>query len=149
MRLIKNVLIIGMILVSINAHAQKSKTSMTKEVIVTTFLRGFDEPSKISESLDLLANNYHFTSPTDQNNSKAEFIEATKELAQILTGLKINKIAVSGDWVVVNYTFKSSIKGLESSVGNEWFRIENGQIQESHLVYDASEWRKFFDTLRK
>ena len=149
MRLIKNVLIIGMILVSINAHAQKSKTSMTKEVIVTTFLRGFDEPSKISESLDLLANNYHFTSPTDQNNSKAEFIEATKELAQILTGLKINKIAVSGDWVVVNYTFKSSIKGLESSVGNEWFRVKNGQIQESHLIYDASEWRKFFATLRE
>ena len=149
MRLVKNVLIIGMILVSINAHAQKSETSMTKEVIVTTFLRGFDEPSKISESLDLLSNNYHFTSPTDENNSKAEFIEAAKELAQILTGLKINKIAVSGDWVVANYTFKSSIKGLENSVGNEWFRVKNGKIQESHLVYDASEWRKFFATLRE
>lgn len=32
--------------------------------------------------------------------------------------------------------------------GNEWFRVENGKIQESHLIYDASEWKKVFDKMR-
>jgi len=144
MRLIKNVLLIGMTLVSIRINAQVKSKTMTKESIVTTFLKGFDDQTKIGESLNLLADDYHFTSPTDENNSKVEFIEAATEVAKILTGLDINHMAVSGNWVVVNYTFKSSIKGLENTKGNEWFRVEDGKIQESHLIYDASEWRKIF-----
>ncbi len=122
---------------------------MTKEVIVMTFLRGFDQPSKIMESFDLLADSYHFTSPTDENNSKVEFQAAAKELAKVLTGVEIKKLAVSGNWVAVNYVFKSSIKGLEKTSGTEWFRVNNGKIQESHLNYDASEWRKVFAKMKE
>lgn len=149
MRLIKCVLLAAITLFSGNVIAQKNQDVMTKDVIVTTFLRGFDDPSKIMGSFALLADDYHFTSPTDENNSKAEFIQSAKELGKVLTGLEIKKMAVNGDWVVVNYVFKSSIKGLETSTGNEWFRVENGKIQESHLIYDASEWRKVFENMKK
>lgn len=149
MRLVKSVLLIAVIMFSANGIAQQNPTTMTKEVIVTTFLRGFDQPSKILESFALLADNYHFTSPTDENNSKSEFIESAKEVAKVLTGVEIKKVAVSGNWVAVNYVFKSSIKGLENTSGTEWFRVENGKIQESHLNYDASEWRKFFENMKE
>lgn len=149
MKSIKHALIIGLTLLSIQSNAQQNQITMTKEVTVTTFLRGFDQPSKILESFALLADNYHFTSPTDEKNSKTEFIEAAKELGKVLTGVEIKKVAVSGNWVAVNYVFKSSIKGLENTPGTEWFRVENGKIQESHLNYDASEWRKVFENMRE
>ncbi len=121
---------------------------MTNIETVKKFLNGFNNLSKIQKSLDLLTNEYHFTSPTGNSYSKTEFIGAVQELAKVLTGVDIKKIAVSDNWVAVNYVFKSSIKGLEMTLGNEWFRVENGKIQESHLIYDASEWRKVFDEMR-
>ncbi len=149
MRLIKHALVIGIMIFSISATAQQKQITMTKEAIVTTFLMGFDDPSKITESINLLADSYHFTSPTGNSNSKAEFLEEAKAVSDMLTGLVINKIAVNGNWVAVNYTFKSEIKGLEITTGNEWFRVENGKIQESHLIYDASEWKKVFENMKK
>ena len=149
MRLIKSVLCIAIAMFSLNIIAQQNQTEMTREVIVTTFLRGFDDPSKIAQSFELLADDYHFTSPTDTNDSKVEFIESAKEVAQVLTGVDVKKVAVSGNWVAVNYVFKSSIKGLEATNGTEWFRIENGKIQESYLIYDASKWRKVFKKMKK
>jgi predicted SnoaL-like aldol condensation-catalyzing enzyme len=145
----KYALIIGITIFSMNGYAQQKQSSMTKEVIVTKFLNGFNHPSKIVESFDLLTDDYHFTSPTGDANSKIEFIESVKELANVLTAVEVKKLAVSGNWVVVNYVFKSSVKGLEETIGNEWFRIENGKIQESHLVYDASEWKKVFESMRE
>lgn len=91
MKLIKHALIIGITIVSINANAQKNQTEMTKEVIITRFLNGFNDPLKIQESLDLLTNDYQFTSPTGNSNSKTEFIEAVQELANVLTGVDIKK----------------------------------------------------------
>ena len=149
MRLIKHALLVGITMFSISVNAQKNQTTMTKEVIVTKFLNGFNDPSKIAESFALLADDYHFTSPTGNENSKTEFIESIKELANVLTGVEIEKIAVSGNWVSVNYVFTASINGLEETAGNEWFRIENGKIQESHLIYDASEWKKVFENMKK
>lgn len=32
------------------------------------------------------------------------------------------------NWVAVDYVFKSFIKGLEESIGTEWFRVKNGKI---------------------
>lgn len=147
MRLIKHALIIGITLISININAQKISTTIAKETIVSNFLNGFNDPSKILESFALLTDDYHFTSPTGNENSKVEFIESVKKLKGILTGVDIKKIAINGNWVVVNYVFKSSIKGLEESVGNEWFRVENGKIQESHLTYDATEWKRVFKNM--
>ncbi|GGD02686.1 nuclear transport factor 2 family protein [Hyunsoonleella pacifica] len=149
MRLIKHVFVIGIFILSIITHAQEKQTIMANENIITTFLNGFDDTSKITESLSLLADDYQFTSPTDALYSKIEFIEEAKNVAKVLTGLKINKIAVSGNWVAANYTFMSAIKGLENTTANEWFRVENGKIKESHLIYDASEWRKVFESVKQ
>jgi predicted SnoaL-like aldol condensation-catalyzing enzyme len=126
----------------------KNQTIMTKEAIVTQFLSGFNDPSKIAESFALLTDDYHFTDPMENINSKVEFINLSKELASILTGVEIKRLAVNGNWVAVNYIFNSSIKGLEVNTGNEWFRVEDGKIQESHLIYDASEWRKVLENMK-
>lgn len=148
MNLLRCTLMVGIILFSIRTNAQQKENTMTKEVIVTKFLNGFNDPSKIKESLNLLCDEYRFTSPTESSNSKTEFVKQVQVLAKVLTGIEIKKIAVSGNWVCVNYVFTSSVKGLEATSGNEWFRIENGKIQESHLIYDATKWKKILDKMR-
>ena len=96
------------------------------------------------ESLVLLADTYKFKGPIVQYNSKTEFIAAAKELGKILTGVQILKIAENGNTVGIMYNFKSDIPHLENNIGSEWFLTENGLIQESELVFDATEWRKIF-----
>ena len=121
---------------------------MTKATIVTKFLSGIIDPSKITESFALLTDDYHFTDPMGTINSKAEFIEYSKEIAAVLTGIEVIRLAVNDNWVAVNYIFNSSIKGLEVNKGYEWFRVEDGKIHESHLLFDATEWRKVFENMK-
>ena len=82
-------------------------------------------------------------------NSKAEFITLAQEIGKVLTGVNLISTAENGDWVATYYEFKSSVPGLESNIASEWFRIEEGIIQESHLIYDASEWRKVYTQMNE
>jgi hypothetical protein len=112
--------------------------------IVETFLSGFNNPEKLPEAIALLADDYKFKDPTKEDHSKAEFLETAKELAKVLTGVEVIKIAENDESVAVLYNFKSNIEGLENNLGSEWFTLENGLIKESQLVYDATEWRSVF-----
>ena len=123
--------------------------SMTNQEIVKEFLEGFNDPSKIQHSLALLADDYSFENPMVQLSSKAQFISLAKEMAKVLTGVDLMATAENGDWVATFYAFNSSIPGLESNSASEWFRIENGLIQESHLIYDASKWREVYDRMQE
>lgn len=118
---------------------------MTNLEIVKMFLNGFNDASKIQESLAVLADDYKFKNPMVTLNSKKEFIALAQEMGAVISGINIINIAETNNWVATLYEFKSSIPGLESSVGCEWFRLENGMIMESHLIYDASVWRKFYE----
>ncbi|MBL4704216.1 MAG: nuclear transport factor 2 family protein [Flavobacteriales bacterium] len=122
---------------------------MTNQEIVKKFLNGFNNPAQIQESLDLLADDYKFKNPMVELNSKVEFIALAQEMGAVITGINIINIAEKENWVSVFYEFKSSIPGLESNLGCEWFRLENGIIKESHLIYDTSEWRKFYEKMKK
>ena len=122
---------------------------MTNQEVVEKFLSGFNDPSKIQASLALLADDYQFTNPMVQLQSKAEFVALAQEMGQILTGVHLIRSAEDGDWVATFYEFKSSIPGLESNMATEWFRLKDGIIQESHLVYDASEWRKVYEQMEQ
>ncbi len=150
MRSIKHAFIIGFTILSINTYAQQNeRTNMTNQEIVTTFLNGFNDPTQIQKSLDLLADDYKFKNPMVELNSKAEFIKLAQEIGAVITKINIINIAENGDWVATFYDFKSSIPGLESNIASEWFKVENGIIKESHLIYDASEWRKFYAQMKK
>lgn len=145
MRLIKHAFIIGITIFSINTHAQKKeRNTMTNQEIVTKFLNGFNNPDLIQESIALLADDYKFKNPMVQLNSKTEFIALAKQIGAVITGIEIINIAENGNWIAVYYDFKSSIEGLESNTATEWFRVENGIIKESNLIYDTSEWRNFY-----
>ena len=122
---------------------------MTNQEVVETFLSGFNDPSKIGESLALLAEDYHFQNPMVQLSSKAEFIALAQEMGKVLTGVNLIRSAENGDWVSVSYEFTSSSPGLESNIGTEWFKVEGGLITESHLIYDATEWRKVYAAMEK
>ena len=122
---------------------------MTNETIVKTFLQGFNEPTKIGASLALLADDYHFKNPMVELDSKASFIGLAKEIGQVLTGVDIIRIAGEGEWVAASYIFKSSIPGVEENHATEWFWVMGGQIKASHLIYDASEWRKIYAQMEK
>ncbi|WP_136481328.1 nuclear transport factor 2-like protein [Cognatitamlana onchidii] len=121
---------------------------MTNQDIVIKFLNGFNNPTQIKASLDLLAEDYKFKNPMIQLNSKTEFIALAKEIGAVVTGINITNIIENSDWVATFYIFKSSIPGLESNLASEWFRLENGIIKESHLIYDTSEWRKFYKQMK-
>ena len=130
-------------------YSQQKQEIMTNHEVVEKFLNGFNEPSRIGESLALLAEDYKFKNPMVQLNSKAEFIVLAQEMGKVLTGVDIIQISGNENWVSVLYEFKSSIPGLESNLGTEWFRIEDGIIKESQLIYDASEWRKVYEQMEK
>ncbi len=122
---------------------------MTNQEIVEKFLNGFNDPTKIGESLALLAEEYKFKNPMVQLNSKAKFIALAQEMGKVLTAVNIIQISGNDNWVAAFYEFKSSIPGLESNLGTEWFRIKDGIIEESILIYDASEWRKVYELMEK
>jgi len=127
-------------------YSQKNKVNnMTNQEIVKKFLNGFNNPGQIQESLDLLAEDYKFKNPMVELSSKAEFITLAQEIGAVITGINIINASENGDWVATFYEFKSSIPGLESNLASEWFRLEDGIIKESHLIYDTSEWRKFYE----
>lgn len=150
MKLFKQLLIIGLIFFSIQSNAQQIKsTPMTNQEIVTKFLNGFNNPEQIQESLALLADDYGFKNPMVELHSKEEFIVLAKQIGAVITGIEIINIAENGNWIAVSYKFKSSVKGLESNIGTEWFRVENGLIKESNLIYDTAEWRKFYAQMKE
>ena len=128
---------------------QNQSTEMTNQEVVQKFLNGFNNPAEIQASLNLLADDYQFKNPMIELNSKAEFIALAQEIGAVLTGVNVIGIADNGDWVATFYEFKSSIPGLESNMASEWFRLEDGIIKESHLIYDASEWRKVYEQMNK
>jgi predicted SnoaL-like aldol condensation-catalyzing enzyme len=121
---------------------------MTNQEIVSKFLNGFNNPEDIPESLALLADDYRFKNPILELHSKDDFVELAMEMGKVLTGLSLINTAGNGDWVAACYHFHSSLPGLESNSATEWFRLENGIIQESILIYDASEWRKVYLSIK-
>lgn len=150
MRLIKHAFIIGITILSINSYAQQKETNtMTNQEIVTKFLNGFNNPELIQESIALLADDYKFKNPMVELNSKIEFIALAKQIGAVITEIEIINIAENGNWIAVHYDFKSSVEGLESNTATEWFKIENGIIKESNLIYDTSEWRKFYAQMKE
>lgn len=112
--------------------------------IVETFLNGFNNPDLIQQSLDLLAEDYKFNGPMSNANSKTEFIQLAQQVGASLTGLRVIRAIENGNWVSVLYEFRTSIPGLESNLGTEWFRLDEGKIQESQLIYDATGWHKLY-----
>lgn len=150
MKSIELVVLIAIVFFSNSIYSQQNQDyKMTNREIVLKFLDGFNNPSQIQASLDLLAEDYKFKNPMVELNSKAEFIQLAQEIGTVLTGLEVIGAAEDGDWVATFYKFESSIPGLESNIASEWFRLENGMIKESRLIYDASEWRKVYAQMEK
>lgn len=145
MKVMKFLILLSIGLFSNSIYSQQSSSSaMSNQAIVKQFLQGFNDPTQIQASLDLLADDYKFKNPMVELNSKVEFIALAQEISAVLTGVNVIGTAENGDWVATFYEFKSNIPGVESNIASEWFRLEDGEIKESHLIYDASEWRKIY-----
>jgi hypothetical protein len=146
----KHIFIGLLISMTIQTNAQSSKNIESSNIeIVQAFLRGFNEPSFIQESLSLLSEDYKFSNPILTLHSKAEFIKLATEIGSVVTGLKVTNIADNHSWVAVSYEFYTSIAGIEINYATEWFRLEDGMIQESQLIYDATKWRAHYAQLEK
>lgn len=134
-------------LLASGTYSQQTQRMLSNQEVVEKFLNGFNDPAKIPESLALLADDYRFKNPLVELHSKAAFIELAQEIGQVITEVNLIRSSESGSWVATYYEFKSAIPGLESNIASEWFRVEGGIIQESYLIYDASEWRKVYDRI--
>ena len=141
-------LLLAGILTSI-IYSNLNPKPMNNTEIVSTFLNGFNNPSQIQQSLDLLADDYHFSNPMISLNSKTEFVGLAQQIGAVLTGVEVIRMADEGDWVAAMYIFRSSIPGVEENLATEWFKIEDGKIVESRLLYDATEWRKVYAQMEK
>ena len=144
MKKIKSVLLIATLFFAGCIYSQNKQSKMDNREVVKTFLNGFNDPSKIQESLALLAEDYRFTNPMVQLSSKAEFIALSQEMGKVLTGVRIINLVGDEEWIAAYYEFSSSIPSLEKNYATEWFSIKDGIIKESILIYDASEWRKVY-----
>jgi predicted SnoaL-like aldol condensation-catalyzing enzyme len=140
-------LLMAFMLIAGFAYSQQNQGSMTNQEVVEKFLSGFNDPTKFPESLMLLADDYRFKNPMVELHSKAEFLALAQEIAKVVNGIEVISYAQDGEWVGTFYKFNSSIPGLESNIASEWFRVENGMIQESEMIYDASEWRKVYEQM--
>ena len=150
MKWMKFIMLMALCMSSVSIYSQENPDrKMTNQEIVEKFLNGFNNPEKIQESLALLADDYHFKNPMVELDSKVAFIAVAQEIGAVLTGVNVMSTAENGDWVATYYEFKSSIPDLESNRASEWFRLENGLIKESHLIYDASKWRKVYEQMNK
>ena len=145
----KFVFLLIMGLISGSLYSQQKQDNMTNQEIVEKFLNGFNDPGKIQESLALLADDYKFKNPMVELHSKVEFIALAQEMGKVLTGVNVINCSGNGDWVATYYEFNSSLPGLESNLASEWFMVKDGVIQESHLIYDASEWRKVYAQMKE
>ncbi|MEM6261532.1 MAG: nuclear transport factor 2 family protein [Bacteroidota bacterium] len=149
MNTIKFMLLAGLgIWASITSAQDKSEAPSNKQ-IVQQFLEGFNDPTKIHASLELLADDYHFSNPVVSLTSKEAFIGLAQQIGEALTGVNILRMSQQGEWVAVWYEFTSDIPGVESNMATEWFRLESGKIKESCLIYDASEWRKVYARMQE
>jgi predicted SnoaL-like aldol condensation-catalyzing enzyme len=149
MKTMKLLLVVTMSLLSTAICAQHNPGTMTNQAIVKTFLDGFNDTAKIGNSLALLADDYHFKNPMVELDSKEAFIALAQEIGQVLTGVEITRMAGDGEWVAVHYIFKSNLPGMERNAATEWFRVVDGQIKASNLIYDASAWRKVYAQMEK
>lgn len=120
---------------------------MNRTKIVTTFLEGFNDPAKLQASLDLLAEDYHFTNPVIETHSKVEFIKLAKKIATVVTGVRVIATADSSDRIATFYEFQTEIPGMEKTDASEWFSVVDGKIKESYLIYDATKWRKLYSQM--
>ena len=108
---------------------------MTNKEIVKKFLEGFNDKTKIEASLACLADDYRFKDPMVEHHSKQEFLKTAQEIGSLLEGVHIHRLAEDGDWVGVFYEFIIAGKSHRAS---EWFRLEDGMIKESTLMYDPT-----------
>jgi hypothetical protein len=88
---------------------------------------------------ELLADEFIFTGPVLQAESKAEFLAGAAALAPIVRGCVMQHQWVDGDQVCSFYDFE-----VETSVGAasipmaEWSVVRGGKLVSSRLVFDTA-----------
>ena len=145
MRITSFFFIFSFFFVQAEAYSQTHiNPTLSNTDIVLQFFEGVNQPEKIQASLDLLTDDYKFTNPMVSLSSKVEFINLMMEIGKVVTEVEMLHTSEEGDWVATFYIFKSNVPGVESNYASEWFRIENGKIQESKMIYDATKWRAIY-----
>ena len=149
MKLTKFALLILLLTLGNTAFSQAGER-LSNVQIVEKFFEGMNDPAKIQASLDLLTDDYAFQNPMVKLTSKPAFIALAGEIGKVVTGVNVKHIASNekGE-VVVFYEFLSSLPGMESNYATEWFWLKDGKIVASHMVYDASEWRKVYAQMER
>lgn len=143
MNRIKKTIMVLLLTLSTGIFSQNKKIKSNKE-IVKEFLTGFNKSSQLQQSLNLLSENYKFKNPIVKLNSKEEFEQLATKINAIVHNIQVLNIAENNNWVAVSYNFETSIPGLEDNLATEWFKLKDGIIVESQLIYDTIKWRELY-----
>ncbi|MGL4768115.1 MAG: nuclear transport factor 2 family protein [Formosimonas sp.] len=115
-------------------------TQKTNQDIVIEYLTAFGNKD-FATVRSLLADNFTFEGPLMQASSADEFVGMMQGFKDTLDGIDLYGTAQDGDWVGSYYIFKTFIPTVERTVTSEWFKLENGKIVASYLVFDATKWQ--------
>ncbi len=119
---------------------------MTNTAIVKQYLEAFGNKD-METARKLVADSFKFNGPMQQHESANAFFEAMEGFVPMVAGIDLVGTAENGEWVGTYYNFRATVPGLENTTTSEWFRVADGKIQESHLVFDASNWRKMMENM--
>jgi hypothetical protein len=88
---------------------------------------------------ELLADDFTFSGPMLQAESKAEFLAGSTSAAAIARGFRMRRQWVDGDAVCSIYDFElETPAGSGSITMAEWSTITDGKLSSSRLIFDTA-----------
>jgi ketosteroid isomerase-like protein len=92
----------------------------------------------------LLADDLHFKGPIEEFDSADQYMESVGKLAQIVTGVDVQKVVAEGDDVVTIYDLHTNTPAGTSNVA-EWATVRKGKIAEMRVFFDARPFAAMFE----
>jgi ketosteroid isomerase-like protein len=111
--------------------------------VVERYQRAFGS-GDIRTARSLLADDLHFKGPIEEFASADEYMQSVAKLAKIVTGTDVKKMLADGDDVVTIYDLHTNTPAGTTNVA-EWATVENGQIRELRVFFDARPFAAMFD----
>jgi ketosteroid isomerase-like protein len=111
--------------------------------VVERYQRAFGS-GDIRTARSLLADDLHFKGPIEEFANADEYMQSVAKLAPIVTGTDVKKMLADGDDVVTIYDLHTNTPAGTTNVA-EWATVENGQIRELRVFFDARPFAAMFD----
>jgi len=116
---------------------------MKDDRMIANYLLGYNHEETMEESFGLLDDSYEFRSPEVCLGSKRDFKRWMSVASKLLYRLELLEVVQGEGMTVALYMVMFEIPLYKSMLVTEWFRLDNGKILSSRLLYDRSAMDRF------